>query len=71
MKYVPNQNGKVLEEALAGFDSDDVKRCENNNEMSALFQNYSPSFASFPRVFPHFSVTLLHTIESIMNSSEG
>ena len=25
MNYVPNQNGKVLREALAGFNSDDVK----------------------------------------------
>ena len=25
MNYVPNQNGKVLEETLAGFNSDDVK----------------------------------------------
>ena len=25
MNYVPNQNGKVLEETLAGLNSDDVK----------------------------------------------
>ena len=25
MNYVPNENGKVLEETLAGFNSDDVK----------------------------------------------
>ena len=25
MNYVPNQNGKVLEETLAGFNPDDVK----------------------------------------------
>ena len=25
MDYVPNQNGKVLEETVAGFNSDDVK----------------------------------------------
>ena len=25
MNYVPNQNGKVLEETLAGFNSDDLK----------------------------------------------
>ena len=25
MNYVPNQNGKVLEETLVGFNSDDVK----------------------------------------------
>ena len=25
MNYVPNQNGKLLEEMLAGFNSDDVK----------------------------------------------
>ena len=25
MNYVPNPNGKVLEETLAGFNSDDVK----------------------------------------------
>ena len=25
MNYVPNQNGKVLEETLAGFNSDDMK----------------------------------------------
>ena len=25
VNYVPNQNGKVLEETLAGFNSDDVK----------------------------------------------
>ena len=25
MNYIPNQNGKVIEEALAGFNSNDVK----------------------------------------------
>ena len=25
MNYVPNENGKVLEKTLAGFNSDDVK----------------------------------------------
>ena len=25
MNYVPNQKGKILEETLAGFNSDDVK----------------------------------------------
>ena len=47
------------------------RSCENNNETSTLFQNDPPSFASSSEILPHSSVTLLHTIESIMNGSEG
>ena len=38
--------------------------CENNIETSTLFQNDYPSFASSSKISPHPSVTLLHTIES-------
>ena len=44
MNYVPNQNGKVLEEKLASFNSDDVNK---SMEMRALFQNDPPSFAGY------------------------
>ena len=62
MNYVPNQNRKVLKETLAGFNSDE---CENNIEMSMLFENDCSSKSS-----PHSSVTFLHTIE-IRGSTEG
>ena len=44
MNYVPNQNGKVLEEKLASFNSDDVNK---SMETRALFQNDPPSFAGY------------------------
>ena len=39
VNYVSNQNGKVLKEMLAGS-----RFCENNIEMSMLFQNEPASF---------------------------
>ena len=44
MNYVPNQNGKVLEEKLVSFNSDDVNK---SMETRALFQNDPPSFAGY------------------------
>ena len=67
MNYVPNQNRKVLKETLEGFNSDE---CENNIEMSTLFQNDCLSFGSSSKSSPHSSVTFLHTIE-IRGSTEG
>ena len=52
MNYVPNQNGKVLEEMLVGFNSDDAKT-------STLFQNHPPFFARSSEIFSHTSVTLI------------
>ena len=40
MNYIPNQNGKVLEETLADFNSDDVKttlKCLRCFKMTFLF----------------------------------
>ena len=68
MNYVPSQNGKYLEETLAGFNSDDVKTTLRH---LLCFKSDPPSFASYSKTSPHLSVTLLHTIESIMNGSEG
>ena len=66
MNYVSSQKGKVLKETLAGSRS-----CENNIDMSALFQNDPPpSFASSSKFFP-ILCQLLHTIESITNGSVG
>ena len=50
MNYVPNQNEKVLAETLAGFDSGDLKTAF---EMSTLFQNDPPSFASSSKISLH------------------
>ena len=50
--YVPNQNGKVLEETPPGFDSDDVKMLFF--EMSTLFQNDPYSFASTSKNLSQF-----------------
>ena len=61
MNHVPNQNGKVLEETLASFNSDDVTTFRH----ICFFQSDCPSFASSSKISPHLSVTLLHTIESI------
>ena len=47
------------------------RSCENNIEASTLFQNDSPSFESSSKVSPNSTGTLLHTIESFMNGSEG
>ena len=56
--YVSNQNGKVLKEMLAGS-----RFCENNIEMSILFQNEPPpSFASSSKFSPILS-QLLHTTD--------
>ena len=61
MNYAPNQNGKVVEETLASFNSDAVK--------TILFQNDPPSLASYSKIFTYFSFTLSHTVESITNDS--
>ena len=66
MSYVPNQNGKVLKETLVGFNS---QCCENDINMSKLFKNDPSSFANSSTISLHFSVPLLHTIESITNDS--
>ena len=50
MNYVPNQNEKVLAETVAGFDSGDLK---TTFEMSTLFQNDPPSFASSSKISLH------------------
>ena len=54
MNYVPNQNGKVLEETLAGFNTDDVKttlRCLRCFKMTLpflqFFKNLSPFLCHF------------------------
>ena len=43
MNNVPNKNGKVLKETLAGFNLDDVKVTSR----AQTFQNDPPTFASF------------------------
>ena len=60
MNHVPNQNGKVLEETLAGFNSNDVTTLRH----VCSFQSDCPSFVSSSKISPHPSVTLLHTVES-------
>ena len=54
MNYIPNQHGKVMEETLAGFNSDDVKTTLGRQ---TLLQNNPPSFASSLKTLPHSSVT--------------
>ena len=67
MNYFPNQIGKVLEETLADFNSDDVKTTLRH---ARCFKILLPFFASSSRISPHSSVTLLHTTES-RGSTEG
>ena len=63
MNYVSNQNGKVLEETLAGVNPDTVKTTPK------LFQNDPLSFASSSKISPYSFLTLSHTIQSIKNGS--
>ena len=67
LNYVPNQNGKVLEEMLAGFNSDDVK---TTLRRLRCFKMTLPLLQPQPPPPPHSSVTLLDTIES-RGSTEG
>ena len=61
INYVPNQNGKVLEEKLAGFNSDDGK---TTLRRLRCFKMTSPFFVSSSKISPYSSLTLLQTIES-------
>ena len=66
MNYVSSQKGKVQKETLAGSRS-----CENNIDMSTLFQKGpTSSFASSSKFFP-ILCQLVHTIESVKNGSVG
>ena len=49
MNYIPNQNGKVLEETPAGFDSDDVK---TTLRRLRYFKMTLPSFQFLKISFP-------------------
>ena len=66
MNYVPNQNGKVLEERLARFNSGDVK---TTLRRLRCFKMILP-FLQVLQKFHPILVTLLHTIES-RRSTEG
>ena len=59
MNYIPNQNGKVLEETLADFIR--LRR----------LPYFRPSITSSLNISQHSSVTFPHAIESIMNGSLG
>ena len=65
--YVPNQNGKILEETLAGFNLDDVKTTLRHLR---FFKMTVPLLQALQKSHPYSSVTLLHTIES-RESTEG
>ena len=66
MNYVPNQNGKVLEERLAGFNSGDLK---TTLRRLRCFKMILPLLQVLQKSHP-IPVTLLHTIES-RGSVEG
>ena len=66
MNYVPNQNGKVIEERLAGFNSDDVKRTLRR---LCCFKIILPLSQVLQKSHP-IPVTSLHTTES-RRSVEG
>ena len=67
INYVPNQNGKVLEETLAGFNLDVVKATLRHLR---YFKMALPP-PKFFKISFHFSVTLPHATESITNGSLG
>ena len=62
----PIQNGKVLEEMLAGSSLDIVKITLRGLRN---FQNDPIPFANSVKTSCHYSVTLSHRVESITNSS--
>ena len=65
MNYVPNKNGKFLEETLAGSTSDAVKTLRR----VLYFIMTAPStLASYSKISP-LPLSLCHTIESITNDS--
>ena len=68
MNNVQNQNMKVLEEILAGFNSETVKATLGGLRN---FQNGPPPFASSWKAFRHSSVTLTHAVESSQNDLVG
>ena len=45
--------------------------CYENNIERSIFRNKPLTFTSTLKTSSHFSVTLLHTIEGIKNSSKG
>ena len=61
MNYNPNQNGKVLEERLAGFNSGDMKTTLRLEP--TLFQNDLPSFAISSKISPHSCHFITHNRE--------
>ena len=61
-------NGKVLEETLAGINSDDVK---TTLKRLCRFKMVLPLLQVLQQISPHSFVTLLHKIDSITNGSEG
>ena len=65
MNYVPNQNGKILEETEAGFNSKDMKTILRRLRYFKLPSLFCKSFTNFS-LFP---LSLCHTVESIINSS--
>ena len=64
MNYVPNQNRKVLEETLAGFNSDAVKTTLSRR--LHYFKMTLPLLQVFQKSL-FIPVTLPYTIESITN----
>ena len=66
MNYIPNQNGKVLEKMLAGFNSGDVK---TTLRRLRCFKMILPLLQVLQKSHP-FPVTLLHKTES-RGSTEG
>ena len=60
MNYVPNQNGKVLEERLAGFNSGGVKTILGRLR---CFRMILPPLQVLQKSHP-IPVTLLHATES-------
>ena len=67
MNYVPNQNGKVLEETLAGFNLNDV---ETTLKRLHCFIMTLPLLQVLHKSLP-ISLSLCYTIQSIMNGYEG
>ena len=71
MNYVLNQNWKGQEETQVDIYIFQFRCCENNIEALPYFKMTLPFFQVLQKSPPHSSVTLSHTIESIMNDSVG
>ena len=73
MNYVPNQNGKSVQEKTLASNLNSESNADAVKATMRLYviSNDSPSFSNSSKISPHFSIPLSHIIESITNCSVG